>query len=252
MHPLIQVKDGQMFASIQHIDIDGNFNIRKEMGDLDSLSADIKQNGIRIPVEIRIVAVGEDAGDSMLFLVDGHRRIAAAKKLGGKEFLVPVQFEKEDSKPIDRLVSMFVRNTGKPLEPMEEQELFQRMIDLHFKPKDIARKIGRTLDYVNGRLSLGKASEEVKAAIKEKKITVGAARALAKKPKADQDKALKAAKETAGGKKLKAGAVKEAAGIKSMRTEKEIRIRLNRYGGARLPPREIGYRDALAWVLGGP
>src|SRR5574341_227475 len=216
MNSKLQIIEGQMFAPLCAIARDPFFNIRKEMGDLEALAADIKQNGIRVPVEIR--EIENPMSENILCLVDGHRRIEAIIATESDDYLVPVQFERKDSKPIDRLISMFVRNTGKPLEPMEECDLFQRMLAEKWRPKDIAKKIGRTVDFVQGRLDLAKATPDVKEGVRTGKISTGTARKLSKKPKEEQDKAAKAARNTAGGKRAKSKAAKAAAGVKSMRT----------------------------------
>ena len=254
----IQIKDGQMYLDPIHIMTDESFNVRQHLGNMEVLSEDILENGVRVPLEIQ----RRDPIDEIecYNLVDGHRRLKAVYMAGALAInrgmeepdhlkLVPVQFERPDTKPVDRMVSMFVRNTGKPLEPLEEQALFQRMVDMHYKPKEIAKKIGRSLQFVEGRLQLGKASDEVRRAVKDKKITVGAAQAISKKSKTEQDKAVKAIRDTTGSKKAKARDVKAAAGIKSMRTEKEIRIRLKRYRGAK-GPYDKGWLAALGWILG--
>lgn len=247
----ITIVNGQMFAARHSIVKDPGFNARTEMGDMESLQADIRENGILDPLEVT-----PDPDSEFLILRDGHRRITAWDMLdptnASDDKLIPIKFEKQGATEIDRLASMFSHSTGKALEPMEECNLFRRMLDLKYRPKDIARKIGRSLDYVKGRLELSKADPEVRKALEERKISAGTARKLAKKSKPEQAKAAQAARNTAGGKRAKSKAAKDAANIKTMKTEKEIRARLKTIstGKDSKSQRAVGFCSALSWVLG--
>lgn len=213
------------------------FNARQDYGDLEALALSIAENGVRVPLEIRLS--GENA-----YIVDGHRRwrasLIAIEKYAPDMKGIPCQVEERGTSPADRILAQITRNDGKPLEPFEEMDIFKRLVALHWTESDIAKKIGKTIAYVQGRLNLGAASDEVKAAVTSGQMSVGAAEVLAQAPAEKQKEIVKAA----NGKKIKTRHAKIQTGKKAgARPYGQIEKRM------KSPDISKDYRAALKWVL---
>jgi len=147
-------------------------NIRKDMGDLTELSNSIKENGVRQPIEL----------NSKNELIDGHRRLKAAKAAGWKEIPYFVSDEKIDITTSQLIAGLF----GKNLYPIEEGKAFRKYIDENdITVGTLAVKISKSEAYVNKRIALLTLPEDVKTALIKKKIQLGHALLLAKMPKND-------------------------------------------------------------------
>ena len=241
LRELAESKRDLLYIDPHKLAIENGFNCRQDYGDLDALAADIAQNGVRVPLEVRWD--GETA-----YVVDGHRRHAAcllAIKNGAEILSIPCQSENRGSTPADRLLSQIIRNSGKPLEPFEERELFNRLIGMGHKESDIAKKIGKSVTYVTGRLDLGGATDEVKAAIKDGTVSVSTAAVLSK---AAPDKQRAALKEKTG-KRLNGHEAKAATGrAAGVRGVKEITAKRESMS-AEDGEYQRGYVNALKWVI---
>lgn len=164
------------------------FNPRFDFGDLEALKKSILAHGVIQPLRVRRKSTGYE-------LVDGERRYTAVmellseKKLGA-EFRVPVILEAQTIPDVQALIHMFEANTGKAFAPLEEAAAFKRMRDAGMTIKDICKSVGRSDSHVIDTLKLLEASDEVKAAVAEKKITKGEAVEAAKAPKEEQPAAV--------------------------------------------------------------
>ena len=153
-------------------------NIRKDYGDLTELAASISINGMRNPVEL----------NSKNELIDGFRRIKAAKSAGLEEVPYFVN-EEEMGKTASQLISGIFQ---KSLNPIEEGIAFRNYMD--HKKIDIERlalKISKKVSYVEKRLQLVDLPKDVQKALIEKKILMGHALLLARFTKQDSSKFLR-------------------------------------------------------------
>jgi hypothetical protein len=66
-----------------------------------------------------------------------------------------------------------VTNQGKPLDPTEEAGAFRRFTAWGLTIQDIARRIGRSDEFIRQRLALVDASPEVRQAVKAGEISIG-------------------------------------------------------------------------------
>lgn len=153
-------------------------NVRKDYGDLTELAASIKMHGLRNPVELN-----QDNE-----LVDGFRRVKAAKAAGLKEIPYFVN-EEELGKTESQLISgIFQKN----LNPIEEGKAFRKYMDQEkIKIAELAKKISKRENYIEKRLELVKTSPEVQKALIERKIQMGHALLLARFTKDDSKKFLR-------------------------------------------------------------
>lgn len=145
-------------------------NVRKDYGDLTGLTASIRENGVRVPVEI----------DSNNELIDGHRRIKAAQAAG----LTKIPYFVND-KAIPKTKMQIISGIfNEKLNPLEQGEAFRKyMAESKITAAQIAGQIGKTKDYVEKRLVLVNLPEEVKKELIGQRIQIGHALLLAKMPK---------------------------------------------------------------------
>lgn len=105
------------------------------------------------------------------FVSDGHRRYFAThyaiEHLGADIKSVPVQTEDRYASEAERVFSQIVRNSGKPLRPIEQARVFKRLVDLGWTETDIARKSGLTRQWVVDLLNLQAAPETVQKLVRE-------------------------------------------------------------------------------------
>jgi len=142
-------------------------NVRTDYGDLTELSASVREHGIRTPIEI----------NSDNELIDGFRRVKAAKAAGLKEipyFINEEQVNKTESQIISGL---FQKN----LNPIEEGKAFQIYMDKeNMTSEQLAVRISKRKGYVDKRLELAKLPIKVQEALIKNKIQMGHALLLAK------------------------------------------------------------------------
>lgn len=143
-------------------------NPRKELGDLTELAASLKLHGMLQP----LVVEQTDNGD--VVLVTGHRRLAAARKLGWST--VPVYATAADPN-----AAALVENIQRlNLTPIEEAEAFARLKDTGMKAPAIAKAMSVSKDNVADRLKLLSLDERIQAGIGDGTIPLGAVPALVK------------------------------------------------------------------------
>lgn len=152
----------------QNLKIKEGWNVRDaETLDLQELKDSIKELGVKQPLTV------QTEGDS-IFVTDGHRRYAAVMELiseGVEIKTVPVQVEDRYSNPADHVASMIVRNSGKPLTPVEQARVFKRLRDYGLSETEIAQKVGKSRQWIISMLELNAAPEELKSLVKTGKVT---------------------------------------------------------------------------------
>jgi ParB family chromosome partitioning protein len=147
---------------------------------LRSLADSVRQYGVLQPLVVtRREIEKEDGGIATEYeLIAGERRLRAAKiaqltqvpviiKNGGEDSLLKLELaiieniQREDLNPIDRAIA------------------FNRLAEeFGFKHTEIAKKIGRSREYVSNTLRLLALPEEIKQAVSTQKISEGHARTL--------------------------------------------------------------------------
>ncbi|MFN3622269.1 MAG: ParB/RepB/Spo0J family partition protein, partial [Nitrososphaerales archaeon] len=121
-------------------------NIRKELGDLNGLMASIKANGLLQPITVRICG-------NYFEVVAGNRRLEACKRL--RWATIPCFVRDIDDKTAFEL-SLIENVQRRTLNPLEEAEAFKQYVDGYGWGgiTDLARKIGKSVEYVSHRLKL--------------------------------------------------------------------------------------------------
>lgn len=159
-------------------------NPRMDWGDIEGLANSILESGLHVPLKV------EFKKDSCL-LVDGERRLRALKALmedGMWDKEIPVHVLEEDAVSEEKiLLSMILSNDGKPFLPLEESTAFLELKNLGLSSQDISKRIGKSISYVNDRLSLLQASDEIKEAVQNQEVPTVLAKDIAKKYKDDPE-----------------------------------------------------------------
>ncbi len=216
------------------IEIEPGFNVRTDMGDMASLTADIRFHGVKMPLQIR-------REGARYFLIDGHRRLQAA--LAAVCRTVPCVMEERGATEADRVFSMLSRNAGKPLTDVEQGEAYRRLIGFGNSLKAIAKRTGHTPEYIQGCMTLAAHPELAKAGMRPT-----AAGKLANAPTSKQAEAVtRGAKTGADVDEVLEGKIKWVG-------KRKIKRELARFNGAwdtvRLTEKQMGYIAGLEFVMG--
>jgi ParB family chromosome partitioning protein len=119
---------------------------------LEELAESIKQKGVLQPVIIRRDAEGQ------IFLIAGERRWRAAKMAGLTQ--IPAILKTKDNA---LEISMIENLQRENLNPVEEADALQKMIDQHgYSQKKLATVIGKARTTINEILGLNRLPEEIK------------------------------------------------------------------------------------------
>lgn len=148
----------------QNLVLRDQFNVRKDMGDLNALMTSIVETGLQIPIKAKKVT-GEDKYE----VVDGHRRMTAILMAiqNGHEILyvdvLPFSGNEEE-----QVMSMLVTGTGqKPLTEIEQAEAIKRLTNFGHRVEDIAKKMGKSLPHVYYLVKLSNLPAKIKNLIAE-------------------------------------------------------------------------------------
>lgn len=147
--------------------VDG-FNVRTDMGDIEAMANSILELGLQVPLMGKKVR-GEDKFE----LVDGHRRFKAIQFLLAKGHDVPyVKLTPFTGNEEDRVLAMVTTGTGqKPLTELEQAEAIKRLINFHYKPEEIGRKIGKSVPHIYNMILLANATKKIKEIVERGEIS---------------------------------------------------------------------------------
>ena len=136
---------------------------------LEELASSIKENGLIQPIIVR---------KSPIFgyeLLAGERRYRAAKLAGFEQIPAIIRDLTDD----DMMKQAIIENLQREdLNPIEEAESYQHLIDRGATHEEIANFMGKSRPYISNLVRLLHLSPAVKEAIKEEKLSQGHARIL--------------------------------------------------------------------------
>lgn len=142
-------------------------------GNLDELAASIKSHGV-----VQAVVVRKHPTEQGRFeLVLGARRLRASTIAGINS--IPAHVRRLDDRQVLEL--QIIENSHREdVSPIEEGRAFSALVERYgLRAGEIADKIGRGHAYVNGRLRLAEAVDEVRALLEKGTIGLGGALAIA-------------------------------------------------------------------------
>ena len=156
-----------MSANVTYINVNDLYphkdNPRKDVGDLEELTASIKVSGVLQPLTVVPRAEGGYT------VVIGHRRRAAAVEAGVAELPCIIT----DLSETDQLGVMLQENMQREnLTPVEEAFGFQTMLDLGKSVKDIAKETGFTQTTIKKRVKVASIDKTVANTAVEKGATI--------------------------------------------------------------------------------
>jgi len=155
---------------------------RKEFNEskLQDLAESIKQYGVLQPlVATRHEVEKEDGGLAVEYeLIAGERRLRASKIANLIQVPVIIRTGEDDDKL--KLELAIIENLQREdLNPVDRAKAFQRFVDeFDFKHVEIARKVGKSREYVSNSLRILLLPEDILNALSEGKITEGHTRPI--------------------------------------------------------------------------
>jgi ParB family transcriptional regulator, chromosome partitioning protein len=140
---------------------------QKYCEDDESLIISIREHGLIQPIVIRPLSHGFE-------IVAGHRRYQACKSLRWR--FIPCKIREMTNKQAFE-IQLSENIQRKSMDPIEEAEAFRRyVIDFGWGGvSDLAKKIGKSEEYVSHRIQLLKLSEEIKKKIASNRLNVSKA-----------------------------------------------------------------------------
>ena len=139
---------------------------------LHELSASIKEHGVLQPILVRPL------GDNRYQLIAGERRWRATREAGIATIPALVE-EIDDDTALE--ISIIENLQREDLSPLEEATMFDRMVHEHgYSIRKLADKLGKDKGYLENRLRLADAPEEIRELVSLRKDTVSHAYELLK------------------------------------------------------------------------
>jgi len=160
---------------IKKVKILKGFNPRIDEGDIEGILASIKQKGIRNPILCR---PGEKSGT--VEVIDGHRRLKCAKKLGLET--IPVIIDNRLRDEVEALAAAFVLNDQAGRHNFSTQELAEcvsRMMAKGMKQQQVAKKLGISQARVSRAYNMHKLPDRIKNMVRKGDLSESAALAVA-------------------------------------------------------------------------
>ncbi len=173
--------------SIFWIDIDkivpNPFQPRREFDEmqLQSLADSIRQYGVlQALVVTRKEVPKEDGGLAVEYeLIAGERRLRASKLAGLSQVPVLIKVGDETNDLMKLELAIIENIQREDLNPVDRSRAFQRLIDeFGFKHVEIAKKVGKSREYVSNSVRLLALPAEILEALSQGKISEGHARPL--------------------------------------------------------------------------
>ena len=158
------------------------FQPRKEFEEskLKDLADSIRQYGILQPLVVtRKEVIKEDGGLTTEYeLISGERRLRASKIAGLSQVPVLIR-DQEESDQLKLELAIIENLQREDLNVVDRAKAFQRLVDeFHFKHVDVARRVGKSREYVSNSLRILLLPPEMLTALAEGKITEGHTRPL--------------------------------------------------------------------------
>jgi ParB family chromosome partitioning protein len=139
---------------------------------LTELAGSIREHGVLQPILVRPL------GENRYQLIAGERRWRASREAGLKTIPALVE-EIDDDTALE--ISIIENLQREDLSPLEEATMFDRMVHEHgYSIRKLAEKLGKDKGYLENRLRLANAPEEIRELVSLRKDTVSHAYELLK------------------------------------------------------------------------
>ena len=139
---------------------------------LEELAASIREHGVLQPILVRPL------GDNEFQLIAGERRWRASKAAG--QATIPALVEEiDDDTALE--IAIIENLQREDLSPLDEATMFDRMVKDHgYSVRKLAQKLGKDKGYLENRLRLADAPEEIRELVSLRKDTLSHAYELMK------------------------------------------------------------------------
>lgn len=129
-------------------------NPRKDLGNLDELTASIKENGIYQNLTVIPVNEAVPGEEPKYMVVIGHRRLEAAKRAGLQE--VPCAIVRDLSETQQLQIMLLENMQRSDLTVYEQAQGFQQLLDFGMDIEDISQQSGFSKRTIRRRLEIAK------------------------------------------------------------------------------------------------
>lgn len=158
------------------------FQPRREFDEahLESLADSIRMYGVLQPLVVTRKEIYHENGNmaTEYELIAGERRLRASKKAGLREIPVLIRATEESDK-VKLEIAIIENLQREDLNPIDRAKAFRQLVDeFGMTHADVAKKVGKSREYVSNSMRLLGLPEEMLQAIVDKKISEGHARPL--------------------------------------------------------------------------
>ena len=170
--------EGPRSIGVRHVPIDRiepnpeNPRLLFEESALEELASSIREHGVLQPILVR------PRGRDQYQLVAGERRWRAARRAG--LLTIPALVEElDDDSALE--IAVIENLQREDLSPLEEANMYEKMVTEHgYSIRKLAQKLGKDKGYLENRLRLADAPEEIRALVSVRKDTLSHAYELMK------------------------------------------------------------------------
>ena len=200
---------------LENIVIEKGFNARYLFNEdkLEETKNSILKKGLMYPITVKKITLNQDnlkefekfengnkcdldeswlEKDETYVIIDGERRFRChimIKEEGHAIKGIKAFIEKCTTKKDDNLLMSFLKNTGEPFTPVEEANLFNRLINVYsWTEQEVADSTGKRIGIIRSRLNLLNGSKELQEALDNKDISLATAQEIIKTSQGDVKK----------------------------------------------------------------
>lgn len=178
------------------------FNPRIELRSIDELADSVASRGIIQPLTVvtRLAFLNAHPGQAELgraafVVVDGNRRLAAARLAGLDDVPVHVNDALAENADVLLETALTAAVQHESLDPLDEAKALERLVEVHGSQRAVARSLGKSSPWVTQRIALLKLTPELQAAVEDRSLPVEIARNVGQLPAQQQQEAVKEALE---------------------------------------------------------
>ncbi|MEV5950424.1 ParB/RepB/Spo0J family partition protein [Streptomyces sp. NPDC051993] len=170
-------------------------NPREELTEIDETAESLREKGQLQPIAVvrraAFLAVhgGQEAalGDAEYVVIDGNRRLAAAKAAGLNELRIDVNDALATS-AADILESALIANIHRvDVAPLDQARAIQELLTAHGSQEKVAKRLGKSGAWVSQRLALLELKEDLQEKVESGELKVKEARRIGRLPVEQQD-----------------------------------------------------------------
>ncbi|MFB7259476.1 ParB/RepB/Spo0J family partition protein [Streptomyces nojiriensis] len=162
------------------------FNPRDELGDIEEMAGSLRSKGQIHPVTVvrraafLAVHAGQERGlgEAAYVVVDGNRRLAAARVAELDELRIDIRDELAQSSE-DILESALITSIHRAgLGPLEEANAIRRLVVAYGSQRKVAERLGKSPAWISQRLALLKLADDLKDKVRSGELPVKEARRI--------------------------------------------------------------------------